>query len=463
MKKGIVSLGIISITLLCIYCSRPLDFSHEALSGGAYYTSYNFSKDAFGVQGDDLSREQSRLFQAGNFLFRTNWVEAPASVNSLDGIGPLFNANSCGSCHFKDGRAAPPDEPGGSPFGLLWRIHTGIQEENGAPGEHPIYGSQIQDHALPDIQAEASVRITYDTLHFTYPDGTPYTLFMPQYTLQDPGYKDLDPGYTLAPRIAPQVAGLGLLDNIPEQAILDNEDIEDKDGDGISGKANYVWDQVNKGMSLGRFGWKANQPSILQQNAGAFNGDMGLTTSLFPEEEYSAYQKARNPKKRSGGEPEVSDEQLARITLYVKTLAIPAKRNIDEPLYAAGRALFYEIGCEACHTASFTTGTTDSIETLNGQIIYPYSDLLLHDMGEGLADGRPDFKASGREWRTAPLWGIGLIKTVNKHTRLLHDGRARNIEQAILWHAGEAEQSKTDFTELSAEEREALIFFVESL
>ncbi|MEL7248661.1 MAG: di-heme oxidoredictase family protein [Bacteroidota bacterium] len=463
MKKRLVIAGLIGVALSCWYCSFHSDFSAEELSGGENYTTYNFSKDAFGIQANNLEREESRLFVAGNQLFRSNWVAAPASVGSLDGLGPLFNAPSCGSCHFKDGRAAPPDEPNSTAFGLLWRLSTGAEDSRGGPLAHAIYGGQIQDRALPQIEAEARVEMQYDTIRSTYPDGTHYTLYKPRYELVDLSYGSLDREYQLSPRIAPQLAGIGLLENIPVADILANEDIADEDGDGISGKANYVWDVLKNDLSLGRFGWKANQPSILQQNAGAFNGDMGLTSSLFPKDEFTPYQVEQSPPVYEHEEPEISDRQLDRITLYVKTLAIPAKRNVATPEYARGRSLFYDIGCESCHKASFVTGDDDELAVLNQQKIYPYTDLLLHDMGEGLADHSPDYEATGREWRTAPLWGIGLIKTVNKHTRLLHDGRARNTEQAILWHDGEAATSKEKFKSLSAEERQALIFFVESL
>lgn len=454
---------ILSITLFCLKCAHTVDLSIEQLSGGLNFTSYNFSKDAFGVQGNKLSRTESRLFQSGNELFRTNWVEAPASVESLDGLGPVFNASSCGSCHFKDGRGAPPDEPNGTRFGLLWRLNTGKKNEIGANLPHPVYGSQIQDHAIPKISPEAEVIITYDTIRGYYKDGSPYVLYKPHYTLSKLAYGEIEEEYSLSPRIASQVAGLGLLENIPIEDLLANEDINDEDGDGISGKANYVWNVLEGQKTVGRFGWKANQPTIMQQSASAFNGDMGLTTSLFPEDEFSAYQEEQGPPKQEGGSPEISDRQLERITLYVQTLAIPAKRNTDKPEYLIGRTIFNDIGCESCHKTSFTTGNTSKISSLNNQKIFPYTDLLLHDMGEGLADNVPDFEATGREWRTPPLWGIGLIKTVNKHTRLLHDGRARSIEQAILWHGGEGEASKNKFVSMTKTEREALLLFIESL
>ena len=463
MRIVAVGCGLIGLMMACVQCSQKVDLEAEKLSGGLNFTSNNFSKDAFGVQGNNLTRTESRFFQSGNELFRTNWVEAKASVESLDGLGPIFNANSCGSCHFKDGRGAPPDEPNGTRFGLLWRLNNGKKNSDGSPAPHPIYGGQIQDFALPKVTPEAKVAITYDTISGSYADGSPYQLFKPNYSLVNLAYGSIEEDYRLSPRIATQLAGIGLLEHIPEAAILENEDVNDEDGDGISGKANYVWNILQEKKTLGRFGWKANQPTIRQQSAGAFNGDMGLTSSLFPSDEFTEHQVMANPPKKDGGSPEISEKQLDRITLYVQTLAIPAKRNVDQPPYLEGRALFYEIGCESCHKASFKTGIDAEISSLDNQTIYPYTDLLLHDMGTELADGAPDNLATGSEWRTAPLWGIGLIKTVNKHTRLLHDGRARNIEQAILWHGGEAQNSQTQFVQLSKNERDALVFFIESL
>ncbi|MEL7221121.1 MAG: di-heme oxidoredictase family protein [Bacteroidota bacterium] len=263
--------------------------------------------------------------------------------------------------------------------------------------------------------------------------------------------------------MAPQLPGLGLLESIPASAILGQEDPNDSDQDGISGRANQVWDVKTQSVQLGRFGWKATQPTVEQQNAGAFNGDMGLTSNIFPEDEFSEAQELLYPDIINGGEPEVTDQQIQRITLYVKSLSVPAKRNTDLPEYFEGRFLFNTLKCNSCHTPSYITQDGNDIPSLDRQNIYPYTDLLLHDMGEGLADNRSDFLANGREWRTPPLWGIGLIPVVNDHSRLLHDGRARNIEEAILWHGGEAEQSKEEFKKLTKEEREALLLFLESI
>ncbi|MEM0997757.1 MAG: di-heme oxidoredictase family protein [Bacteroidota bacterium] len=462
MKQAALSIVAIAIALICSECVPRPDFSAEALGGGANFTTDAEGVQAFGKMGR-MDKQAGREFSSGNSLFKRNWVEAPASVTTFDGVGPLLNARSCGSCHSLDGRAAPPDEFEIERAGLLFRLNNGEVGPHGAPAPHPRYGGQIQDVAVSRVKPEAQVVTTYDTVRGAYADGTPYELYRPIYTLTDLAYGEIDPAYKLSPRIAPQLIGMGLLDNIPEAALLAHADPEDGDGDGISGRPNYIWDVAREKKVVGRFGWKANQPTIRQHTASAFNGDMGLTTTLFPEDEFNAYQQARNEPKPDGGHPEVTDKQLDRVTLYVKALSVPRNRNTDTAAYYRGRTLFYDLNCEACHKASFTTGDQDEIAALNGQTFYPYTDLLLHDMGASLADDCPDHEASGREWRTPPLWGVGKISVVNGHTRLLHDGRARGVAQAILWHGGEAEASKEEFVRLSAEERAALIFFINSL
>lgn len=253
------------------------------------------------------------------------------------------------------------------------------------------------------------------------------------------------------------------MESIDDTDVLKNEDINDTDFDGISGKANYVYDIQSNTTKIGRFGWKANQPSIIQQNAGAFNGDMGLTTSIFPQDDWTETQESKYPNLPNGGEPEVSDDDLAKITVYMKSLAVPARRNVGEKHYENGKLIFKELNCQSCHIESFTTKSGNAIRSLDKQVITPFTDLLLHDMGEELADNSHDYLANGREWRTPPLWGIGLIKGINGHTRLLHDGRARNVNEAILWHGGEAENSKNEYLKLSKSEREDLIYFINSL
>ena len=258
------------------------------------------------------------------------------------------------------------------------------------------------------------------------------------------------------------VIGLGLLEAIPEETLKAWADPDDADQDGISGRINYVDNVLTGELSVGRFGWKSNQPTLRQQSASAFFGDIGITSPMFPEENRSSHQ-PEAMQAVSGGQPELSKEFLDKLTFYVQTLAVPARRNLDDPMVIRGEQVFKQANCTACHKPEVITGVHDEVEALSLQKIRPYTNLLLHDMGPGLADHRPDFQANGREWRTPPLWGIGLVKTVNKHTFFLHDGRARNLMEAILWHGGEAEASKEYVRQLPKADREALIAFLESL
>jgi CxxC motif-containing protein (DUF1111 family) len=273
----------------------------------------------------------------------------------------------------------------------------------------------------------------------------------------------MEPGAMISPRIAQQIPGLGLLENISEQTIIARADEDDQNKDGISGKVNYVWDEAHQQTVLGRFGWKANQPSLLQQVASALNGDVGITTRLFPDDGLSASQKETYKDVPNGGTPELDDKKLQEIVVYVQSLAVPGRRNHTDKQILRGKQIFGDLNCTACHTPKYTTSNASPLSYLNNQIIRPYTDLLLHDMGDELADHRPDFKATGTEWRTPPLWGIGLLQTVNGHTALLHDGRARTIEEAILWHGGEAQTANNNFKALPETDREALIKFLESL
>ncbi len=431
------------------------------LSGGQA-TVFDTTRNAFSHPVPGLEREQELLFFVGNSFFNQNWVTAPASTTARDGLGPLFNSRSCAGCHFLDGRGRLPTDPADSPTGFLIRLSVPGSDLSGAPQPEPVYGGQFQNHAVLGVVPEGQVTITYTEITGTFADGTPYTLRKPHYTLTDLGYGALHPETLLSPRVANQMIGLGLLEAVPEETILALADPADRNGDGISGRPNYVWDAFNGRMAVGRFGWKANQPHLLQQVASAFNGDIGITSSLRPAASCTAAQ-ADCLKTPSGGEPELSDEDLLKVVLYSSALAVPARRNWAEPNVLRGQQLFTEIGCARCHAAQLQTGVHPTIPALSHQTISPYTDLLLHDMGPELADGRPDFAATGSEWRTPPLWGIGLFGTVNGHTTYLHDGRAGNLLEAVLWHGGEAEASKQRVLELTQAERDALIAFLESL
>jgi CxxC motif-containing protein (DUF1111 family) len=449
----------LAICLVLVGCAPALDPTEELAGGDT--TVFDTTRAAYSYSARNLTAEERGDFAVGNNLFGDNWVTAPSSTSARDGLGPVYNALSCGSCHFNDGRGRPPEPDEGEMVSALVRLSVPGEGPHGGPAPEPTYGGQLQPRSIAGVPAEGATTLGWEELPGRYEDGEPYSLRRPVLTIHDLAFGPLDPETLTSLRVAPPVFGLGLLEAVPEASILALADEGDADGDGISGRPNRVWDARRSETVLGRFGWKANQPTLEQQTAGAFLGDIGITTSLFPEAECGPTQ-SECAEARDGGSPELSDELLAFVVFYGRTLAVPARRDVDDPEVQRGRALFRSAGCDGCHVPTLETGDSD-IEALSHQRIWPYTDLLLHDLGEGLADGRPDFLATGSEWRTPPLWGIGLLETVNRHTYLLHDGRARGLAEAILWHGGEAEPAREAFRSMSAAERAALLRFLESL
>jgi CxxC motif-containing protein (DUF1111 family) len=302
----------------------------------------------------------------------------------------------------------------------------------------------------------------YASVHYadsngTFADGSAFQLRVPHYSFSG-GYTALPPNVLVSPRVTPVNFGVGLLEAVPEEEIRSQAYGSEARRDGVKGRANLVWNAIERRYAIGRFGWKANVPNLLQQVAGAFNGDMGVTSSFFPAEpcEGAFPGCSRHP-------ADVTDAQLALVTFYTQTLGVPARRNLDDPQVVRGEQVFARAGCASCHTPTLTTGQLPGVPAVSGQVIHPYTDLLLHDMGAGLADNRPDFAASGNEWRTPPLWGVGLVSVVNGHTTFLHDGRARSLLEAVLWHGGEATTARERVRHATAEQRAALIAFLESL
>ena len=428
---------------------------------GGDTTAFTTTRNAFGLPARNLDRLGNRTFAVGNSFFRQNWVTAPASTEARDGLGPTLNAVSCSSCHILDGRGKPPSGPEDPERGLLIRLSVPGTGPNGGPKPDPVYGGQLQDRGVLSVPPEGRFVITYEDVTGSFGDGGPYVLLRPHYHFEDLAFGPIHDQVMLSPRVAPAIIGMGLLEAIPAEAILALSDPEDADGNGISGRPNMVWNVREGRKTLGRFGWKANQPTVEQQTAGAFLGDIGITSVLFPENNCTTAQ-TRCLEAPNGGTPEISGRRLEKVSFYTQTLAVPAMRNVDDPQVRKGAGLFRQAGCGQCHTPQHSTGE-HAIAALSNQTIFPYTDLLLHDMGPDLADGRPDFEADGQEWRTPPLWGIGLVETVNGHTRFLHDGRARDLAEAILWHGGEGQKSKDAFRLLSKQEREALLKFLESL
>lgn len=457
-NRSLFAVCLLTFVLLPGYAAA--DASQQALSGGAATVQTN-TRQAFGQPLPHLTADQETRFFVGNSFFNRNWVSAPASTTARDGLGPLFNARSCSACHLHDGRGRPP-VPGEDMLSMLVRLSVPGQDSQRGVVPEPTYGDQFNGFAVPGVRPEGRALVTYEEIPGTYEDGEPFSLRRPTYTFSDLHYGPMHTDTRLSPRVAPAMVGLGLLEAVPESALLAMADPHDADGDGISGRPNRVWDRARQETVVGRFGWKANQPTVAQQVAGAFLGDIGITSWLFPDENCTpaavACRQAPN-----GGSPELPDTLLGHVVFYSRTLAVPARRNPRSPEVVRGRKLFDDAQCNACHTPTLRTGIVSGLPDLSDQVIHPYTNLLLHDMGDGLADNRPDFEASGSEWRTPPLWGIGLVETVNRHTFFLHDGRARNLAEAILWHGGEAEESKERFRRMPRDDREALLKFLNSL
>ncbi len=451
--------ALLLFTLACE--AEPLGPEPGEERPGGDTTVFDTTANAFSLSARNMSFDRRQRFLVGNSFFNKNWVTAPSSTTSRDGLGPTFNARSCSTCHFKDGRGRAP-APGEDFVGLLLRLAVPGADEHGGPRGAGLYGDQLQPHAIDGVPAEGTPRVTFVERPGSFADGAPYSLRVPTYHIESPALGPLPDGLLISPRVAPAMIGLGLLGAIPEDDLLARADPDDGDGDGISGRPNYVHDAAAGELRLGRFGWKANQPSVRQQSAGAFLGDMGITSSFFAEQNCPEGQ-VDCAAAVTGGAPEIDDALLADVVLYASALAVPARREFDGPQVLRGKALFSDIGCAGCHTPRHRTGPDPELPEVADQIIYPFTDLLLHDMGPDLADGRPDFAATGDEWRTPPLWGIGLVETVNGHTELLHDGRARSLIEAVLWHGGEAKASREAVLALSRAERDQLLAFLRSL
>ncbi|MEL6435194.1 MAG: di-heme oxidoredictase family protein [Pseudomonadota bacterium] len=428
--------------------SKPEQF--EALQGGSGTNTERFDANAFSLPSGALTFEERADFFIGNGVFDRPWVPAPSSTIASDGLGPLFNARSCQGCHIKDGRGHPPMPGDTNMVSMLF----GLSDAAGEPD--PVYGNQFQDQAVVGFESEGRIKVSYEPEPFTYPDGTVVTLRKPVYETDTP----LSEGVSLNPRIAPPMIGLGLIEAIPADAIAANADPDDIDGDGVSGRLPMVDGE------LGRFGWKAMAPTLLAQTSTAFSNDMGLSTRVRPAVWGDCTQAQPTCRDTVHGDQygrhEIADHLLDLVVFYSQHLAVPARRDIADSQVLHGKELFYDAGCIACHVPKFATDA-NADKPLRNQLIWPYSDFLLHDLGHGLADANPSGDRLGSEWRTTPLWGVGLTETVNGHTFFLHDGRARSLEEAILWHGGEAQASRDAFAAMAAQDRAQLIRFLESL
>ncbi|MEL6647669.1 MAG: di-heme oxidoredictase family protein, partial [Pseudomonadota bacterium] len=432
--------------------------------------------NAFSQPSGNISFEDELTFKVGNGLFKKLWVSSPSSTLASDGLGPLYNARSCQRCHIKDGRGHPPEGPDDNAVSMFLRVsipggpEDGIAEIEGylATLPEPNYGKQLQDFGLAGHPAEYSLEITYEEIEVPLSGGETASLRKPTYRAANLGYGPLHPDAMLSPRVAPQMIGLGLLEAIPAADIMALADPEDADGDGISGRPNIVWSVEYDQPMLGRFGLKAGLPTVRHQSASAFAGDIGISSPLIPDPwgectENQTQCRTAPHGDRDDREFEVDDEGLDLVTFYSQNLGVPARRNVDDPQVLHGKEVFYTTGCVACHQPAFVTHRLEDQPEQSFQLIWPYTNMLLHDMGPGLADNRPEARATGREWRTPPLWGIGLTEEVSGHTYFLHDGRARSLLEAILWHGGEAQSQRDAVVEMPPEDRAALIAFLESL
>jgi len=449
----------------------------ERMQGGAGTSTKLVNRDALSQFNANLSFEQEETFKLGNALFRKLWVSSPSSTLASDGLGPLFNARACQSCHIKDGRGHPPEGAADATSMFLRLARPARTDEERKALEDfvvaslpdPVYGGQLQDLAVPGLKAEGRMVIAYQEQAVELADGSVVSLRKPGYSVADLGYGPLDPETTLSPRMTPQMIGMGLIEAIHPADLLANADPEDRDGDGVSGRVAMARDPATGKLAIGRFGWKAQNATVRQQSSGAFSGDIGISTPDDPaghgdcmplQTECLAMPTGVQP---DLGQTEAPDPVLDLVTFYSQNLAVPARRLVNDPEVLAGKKIFYSLGCTSCHVPKFVTSRTAATEAHRFQLIWPYSDFLLHDMGEGLADGQQVGSAGGREWRTPPLWGTGLTEIVNGHTFFLHDGRARNLTEAILWHGGEAQNARDGFAGLDKTDRDNLLKFLESL
>ncbi len=469
MQRCLAAVATLGATVL-LCAAEGESLPPQALSAGNFTVAIT-GAGSYSVPAAALDAEQRKAFAAGHDHFHEAWVVAP-DMSGVWGLGPTFNEDRCSKCHENNGRAGAPAGQNQPMRGMLVRLSIPGRDRHGAPNPHPNYGDQLNDKNIPGVAAEGQAFVHYRPKPIQLGDGETVALRTPHVEFTDLQFGPLGEDIRVSLRVAPVVFGLGLLETVPEGQILAIARAQEQHG--VSGRPNYVWDYENDRRALGRFGWKANQPSLRQQIAAAFLGDIGATSWIFQQENCPGLQKECRDMPsavRCGGQggctgqyrPEVIPSRLSNLALYLQALAVPAQRNVDDPEVRLGAQLFDKAGCAVCHVPELRTGEKTAIKSAANQLIRPYTDLLLHDMGEDLADGRSDFEADGQEWRTPPLWGLGLLADVSGHTDLLHDGRARNVVEAILWHGGEAQPSREFFRAMSRAEREALVRFVNSL
>jgi CxxC motif-containing protein (DUF1111 family) len=467
MRVSLLACGILAGAGVCAVGQDGLD---QATLTADTFTVNRFDADAFSQPAPVLTYAQMRKFLRGRHHFNQKWVQFP-SLGGDWGLGPTFITDRCSGCHVKAGRGRPPDAADQQLLSVLVRISIPGEGERGGPKPHPDYGDQIQGQGLMGqdrdgtflgerVFPEAEVFLDWEERTVDFADGERVKLRKPKIRWAKLYFGPLGDATLTSLRMAQPLPGLGLLEAVPEAQLL--AIVERQKTQGFNGRPNFVWDDINKRFALGRFGWKANQPSIKQQIASAYAGDLGVTSSLYPESNCPPVQTdcAYQP---PGNQPELVDSDWEEIEFWTRALAVPARRNVNDPEVKRGEALFSEAKCAVCHVPEMKTGDFPAFPQLSDRTLRAYTDLLLHDMGEELADGRPDFKAGPRDWRTQPLWGLGLSGTVSASTAMLHDGRARNATEAILWHGGEAQVSREAFRTMPKADREALLKFLDSI
>jgi CxxC motif-containing protein (DUF1111 family) len=422
------------------------------------HITHNQTREAYAQPFAGLNEQELAQFFRGRSIFRQSWVIPPAK-DTLVGLGPLYNRIACISCHPKNGRGRAPDDTGETMQSMLVRLSVPGKTLHNNPKSHPYYGTQLNEEGVPGVAGEGRAQIIWEYQTIELADATQVRLRKPKITFSQLKYGELEPVLTSA-RIGPSIFGLGLLDAVSEKELI--RIAQQQKPDAIKGKVNQVWDITNQQIQIGRFGAKANVVSLRSQIAEAMLGDLGITSNLLPNENCLPHQ-IDCKKSPSGNSPELNEQQLNDLEFYFRHLAVPARRNIENPQVKAGKGIFVSIGCANCHLPQLQTAQNYPHKHLANLTIHPYTDLLLHDMGEGLADNRPDFQATGREWRTSPLWGIGLTEFINEYQSYLHDGRAQSITEAILWHGGEAEKAQERYRKLTRNERSSLEQFLLSL
>ncbi len=447
--------------------------AEEKLSAANDFVTHESGIRAYAITVTALAEGQRGLVSSGQRMFNEPWV-LPTEYTGVWGVGPTFNEDRCPACHANNGRARAPANGEEISKGMILRLSIPGTTADGAPQPHPGYGDQFQNRGVKNqVPAEGKAVMGYESVVVSFPDGERVVLRKPVVRFTELAFGALGTETMVSARIAPSLTGLGLLEAIADETLLSIA--QQQPARGLNGIPNYVWDHEAQQKVIGRFGWKANQPSLRQQTAAAFHADIGATSSVFPMENCPDIQTQciNGPTATgcSGGRTqcgetmfwEVLPSRLRNVTLYLQALAVPAQRDAGNAVAKRGEQMFRAAQCDGCHVPEIKTGTSAPIAAAANLTIHPYTDLLLHDMGDGLADGRQDFGASGRHWRTAPLWGLGLQETVNGHTELLHDGRARNFVEAILWHDGEARPARERFVEMAGDDRAAMVKFLESL